>query len=108
MSATRQLLTDRLRMDWVTESDADLMLAVWNDPTFIRYVGDRGIRTLDQAREAIREKVLTHYEQHGYGPFQVRLQSGGPPMGICGLFKREHLDHPDIVMNTALAQREYS
>jgi RimJ/RimL family protein N-acetyltransferase len=91
-----ELLTERLQMNWVTEADAEFMLAVWNDPTFIRYVGDRGIRTAAEAREAVRDKVLTHYEQHGYGPCAVSLRSGGPPMGICGLFKREHLDHPDI------------
>ena len=45
--------TERLRLRPVTVDDAELMLAIWNDPAFIRNVSDRGIRTIDQAREAI-------------------------------------------------------
>ncbi len=88
--------TDRLVLDRVTEQDAGLMLAIWNDPDFIRHVGDRGIRNEEQALAAIREKVLTHYEAHGYGPCRVSLRGDGTAIGVCGLFKRENLDLPDI------------
>lgn len=72
------------------------MLAVWNDPAFVRHVGDRGIRTTEQAHEAMTAGVLQLYETYGYGPFRVALKDGGTPIGICGLFHRDGLDTPDI------------
>lgn len=72
------------------------MLAVWNDPAFIRNVADRGIRTEEQARDAIANGALKLFEDYGYGPCCISLKSDGSMIGICGLFKRENLEHPDI------------
>jgi RimJ/RimL family protein N-acetyltransferase len=91
----RKVLTERLELRWLTEDDAGLMLAIWNDPDFIRHVGDRGVRTLDQARTAMRD-ALALYRTHGYGAYRIAPRDGGPAMGICGLFKREQFEHPDI------------
>lgn len=90
------LETGRLLLRRLTLNDADLMLTVWNDPDFITHVGDRGIRTLEHAREALQEGPLRLYADYGYGPFVVTLKPGGTRIGICGLFKRENLDDPDI------------
>ena len=92
----RSLTTERLSLRWFTEADVELMLAVWNDPAFVRYVGDRGIRTLDEAEEALANGILATYRDHGYGPYRVATRDGDRPMGICGLFKRDYLDDPDI------------
>jgi RimJ/RimL family protein N-acetyltransferase len=88
--------TERLTLSKLTLDDAGLMLAVWNDPAFIRYVGDRGIRTTEDAQEAMRQGVLRLYEDHGYGPFKIALQASGEAIGISGLFRRDGLDDPDI------------
>lgn len=90
------LHTARLELRWLTRDDAPMMLAVWNDPAFLRYVGDRGIRTLEQARAAIEAGPLGLYSQYGYGPFRLRLRDAGADVGICGLFRRATLDEPDI------------
>ena len=90
------LETDRLTLHEITLGDAELMLAVWNDPAFVRYVGDRGIRTTDAAEEAMRQGVLRLYEEHGYGPFRIALKDSGEAIGISGLFRRDGLDDPDI------------
>ena len=90
------LHTERLELCWLTPDDAPLMLAVWNDPAFIRHVADRGIRNLEQARAALEGGPLKLYADHGYGPFRVRRREDGADMGICGLFRREALDEPDI------------
>lgn len=95
-SAAPELLSERLRLRWMTEADAAFCLSIWNDPDFIRYVGDRGIRTLDQAIDAMRGGMLRLYREFGYGPYIVTRDVGGPPLGLCGLFRRENLDHPDI------------
>ena len=83
-------------MRWLTPGDEGVLLAVWNDPAFIRNVGDRGIRTMEQAAEAMAVGPLKLYESHGYGPFRVALADTDEPIGICGLFKRDNLDDPDI------------
>ena len=88
--------TARLELRWLTRDDAPMMLAVWNDPAFIRYVGDRGVRTVDQARAALDAGVLKLYADYGYGPFRVRRREDGADLGICGLFRRDGLDEPDI------------
>ena len=80
----------------MTLDDADLMLAIWNDPAFIRFVGDRGIRTLDEAKAAMIEGALRLFEQFGYGPFCLVQKSDGERVGICGLFRRDVLEDPDI------------
>ncbi len=95
-AAEWRLDTGRLVLRRVTLDDADLMFAVWNDPAFVRNVGDRGIRTIDQAREAVRAGPLKLYEHHGFGPCAMVLKASGKRIGICGLFQRDNLDRPDI------------
>lgn len=95
-AALPQLATQRLQLRWLTEDDADLMLAIWNDPAFIRYVGDRGVRTRDDALTAMRDGVLKLYREFGYGPYRLALHGSDEAMGICGLFKRDNLEYPDI------------
>lgn len=90
------LATKRLILRWLTPDDVDLLLAVWNDPAFIRHVGDRGIRTRHDAAIALADGPLRLYEKYGYGPFRVALRNADTPIGICGLFRRDFLDRPDI------------
>lgn len=90
------LATERLKLEWLTGADAALLLAVWNDPDFVRFVGDRGVRTLADARRALLAGPLAMYEQHGYGPYRVALADDGRAIGVCGLFRRPTLDDADI------------
>jgi len=96
MTNEQTLQTKRLRLRWFAPGDAELLLAVWNDPAFVRNVGDRGIRTLEQAGDALASGPLKLYAEHGYGPYRVALADDDEPIGLCGLFKREYLDDPDI------------
>ena len=80
----------------VTTDDADLMLAIWNDPAFIRNVADRGIRTREQAHDAIVAGAQKLFADFGYGPYCLTLKSNGSLIGICGLFRRDNLPDADI------------
>lgn len=91
-----RLETERLVLRTLTLDDADLLLAIWNDPDFIQNVGDRGIRTPEQASDAMQDGPLRLYADYGYGPYAVTLKRGGTRIGICGLFRRQNLEHPDI------------
>ena len=94
------LETERLRLRELTLGDAELMLAVWNDPAFLRHVGDRGIRTIADAEEAMQKGALHLYDVYGYGPYRIALKGEDTPVGICGLFRRDGLDEPDIGYST--------
>lgn len=94
--AQNELETERLSLRWLTEDDAPLMLAVWNDPDFIRHVADRGIRDTPQALQALRDGAMAQYREHGLGPYRLTLKSSHADIGICGLFQRDHLEDPDI------------
>lgn len=96
LTASKELFTARLRLRWLTEADAAAMLSIWNDPEFVRHVADRGIRSVAEAGDALRTGILQRYADSGYGPYLLEPRAGGAPMGICGLFKRGNLDHPDL------------
>lgn len=88
--------TERLSLRRLTLDDARLMLAIWNDPAFLRHVGDRGIRTPAQARDAMRDGPLRLYEEYGYGPYRLALNTDDTAIGICGLFRRDGFETPDL------------
>jgi ribosomal-protein-alanine N-acetyltransferase len=90
------LATERLSMRLMEERDAPFILELLNDPSFVRNIGDRNVRTLDDAREYIRKGPLASYERHGFGLWLVELTGAGTPIGMCGLLKRDTLDAPDI------------
>ena len=91
-----QLETRRLFLRRVTSDDAGLMLAVWNDPAFVEHVGDRGIRTEADALEALEAGAFRLYKEHGYGPYKMIRKDDAASIGICGLFRRDNLEDPDI------------
>lgn len=88
--------TDRLLLEKFTVDDAAFMLALLNTPSWIEFIGDRNVRTLDEARQYILNGALKTYKQFGFGPYLVKLKVGDIPIGLCGLFKRETLDDVDI------------
>ena len=88
--------TGRLTIRKFSEEDAEFMLRLMNEPPFLRHIGDRGVRTIADARAYIREGPLASYERHGFGLFLVELKGSRVPIGICGLLKRESLEDCDI------------
>ncbi len=95
--ARRVILTsDRLVLREMTADDAPFILALLNDASFIRNIGDRGVRTLADARRYITKGPLAGYDEHGYGLWLVELMTERTPIGICGLLKRDVLEDPDI------------
>jgi RimJ/RimL family protein N-acetyltransferase len=90
------LETDRLTLRWINREDALLILAVMNEPAFIRYVSDRGLRTADDASRYIVAKMVPGLERDGFGMCAVRLKPGGTPIGTCGLFRRDPADDVEI------------
>jgi RimJ/RimL family protein N-acetyltransferase len=88
--------TERLRLRTLGLDDAPFYLQVVNDPGFIEFIGDRGIRTIDAARKAIAEGPLAMQAALGHSLYLVELKQDGAPIGMCGLIKRETLPEVDI------------
>lgn len=90
------LETPRLRLRQLDPADAAFIRRLVNEPSFIRYVGDRGVRTDEDACNYIREGPMASYARHGFGLLLAQLKRGGTPAGICGLLKRDTLEDVDV------------
>ncbi|MGH9383507.1 MAG: GNAT family N-acetyltransferase [Vicinamibacterales bacterium] len=90
------LETDRLQLRRLSIDDADFLLSVFNDPAFLRFVADRQIRSVDQARAFIENGPLESYRRFGFGHYLSALKPDGTPIGICGFVKRDALEDVDI------------
>ena len=90
------LETDRLILRHQTIEDAAFILELLNDPSWIQYIGDRGVRTIDDARGYILKGALDMYARLGFGFYLTELKEGGIPIGICGLVKRDFLEDVDV------------
>ena len=88
--------TERLRLRRLTLDDAGFMLGLLNDPDWIRYIGDRGVRSVDAARDYLAAGPIAMYEREGFGLYLTELKEGSVPVGICGLIKRDGLDDVDL------------
>jgi RimJ/RimL family protein N-acetyltransferase len=90
------LETDRLILRQLNVDDDEFIYELVNDPSFIRYIGDKGVRTRDDARNYILNGPVASYEKFGYGLFATELKDGNVPIGMCGILKRDTLPHADI------------
>jgi [ribosomal protein S5]-alanine N-acetyltransferase len=90
------LETERLVLREVDAADAAFVLELLNSAGFVENIGDRGVRTLDQARAYIREKIAAGYAEHGFGMWAVVPKGETAPVGLAGLVKREVLPHVDV------------
>ncbi len=90
------LETKRLLLRQFTQEDADFIFELLNEPSWIQNIGDRNIRTLDDARAYIARGPAASYEKNGFGLYLVLLKETGESIGMCGLIRREGLEDVDI------------
>lgn len=90
------LETERLRLRKLTLDDADFILRLLNEPSFIQNIGDRGVRTMEDARTYILQGPVATYEKFGFGIWLVEMKDSSAPVGMCGLLKRDVLEDVDI------------
>lgn len=90
------LETERLLLSRLSYDDCEFIFELVNEPSFKRYIGDKKVITLGDARSYLRKGPISSYKQFGYGLFLVSPKGSDSPVGICGLVKREEFDDPDI------------
>lgn len=90
------LRTERLRLRWFTLDDAPQVLELLNEPGWLSNISDPGVRELAQARDWMQGRLLAHYWTLGHGFWAVERLADGEFLGLCGVFKRDALEHPDV------------
>ena len=88
--------TERLILRPMMEKDADFILELLNDPSFIRNIGDRKVRTREGAKAYITDGPVASYAKNGFGLYLVELKESSKSMGMCGLIRRNTLKDVDI------------
>jgi len=88
--------TERLTLRKLSVEDAPFILRLVNEPSFLQFIGDKGVRNLEDARQYILNGPVASYAQNGFGLFLVQLKTDQAPLGMCGLLKRETLEDVDI------------
>ena len=76
--------------------DAEFIFELLNTPKFLKYIGDRGVRSVEQASEFIENRYRQSYHEHGFGLYTVELKTDNFAVGVCGFVKREHFEFADI------------
>lgn len=98
--------TSRLTLRELTSHDAPFILELLNDPSFLRFIGDKGARTVADACRYIEEGPRASYSRNGFGLYRVQLRETGVSLGMCGLVKREGF--PDVDIGFAFLPRYWS
>lgn len=88
--------TERLSLRWLAMNDAAFVRQLVNEPSWLRFIGDRGVRNDDDARRYLEKGPIAMYATMGFGLYLVELRDGGAPIGLCGFVKRDTLADVDL------------
>ena len=91
-----KIQTKRLTLSKFTIKDAPFFYNLVNDPDWIKYIGDRKIKTILDAEAYLENNIISSYEKFGFGFYVVRLTEENTPIGMCGLIKRDWMDYVEI------------
>jgi len=88
--------TERLYLRRAALEDADFIYALLNSPSWIQFIGDKGIFSTEKAIGYIQNSLWNSYDKNGFGLLVVCLKANDTPLGLCGFLQRDYLEHPDI------------
>lgn len=90
------LETERLRLREFTIHDTDFIIELLNSRGWLQFIGDRNVRTKEEAIAYLQNGPIKTYAERGYGLSMVELKGDNKPIGMCGILNRETLESPDI------------
>lgn len=90
------LATDRLALRWLTIADAPFILSLTTQPSWLRNIGDRGVRDLTTAEGYVVNGPRASYAARGFGLWCMERPEDGTAVGICGIIKRDTMEHPEL------------
>lgn len=90
------ITTTRLHIRPFTPDDAPFILELVNSPGWLKYIGDRGVKTIEDAKTYLTDRLIASYDEHGYGFYHTALLTNQQPIGMFGFAKRPFLEQPDL------------
>lgn len=90
------LETERLILRQFTTDDTKFIVQLLNSPGWLEFIGDRNVKTDEQAIDYLQKGPIKSYKENGFGLSLVETKNDKIPIGMCGLIKRDHLENPDI------------
>lgn len=90
------LETERLQLREFTLDDTDFIIELLNSPGWLQFIGDRNVKTKEQAVNYLQNGPLKSYTQNGFGLALVQTKDDKEPVGMCGIIRRDNLETPDI------------
>jgi RimJ/RimL family protein N-acetyltransferase len=90
------LETERLIISEISLEDAPFFYELVNDPAWIQFIGDRDVKTITDAENYLRNKIIPSYKKNGFGFYLVSTKIQNRPIGISGLIDRDGLDNVDV------------
>ena len=90
------LETDRLKLREFGLDDTKFIIELVNSPGWLKFIGDRNIKTKADAKNYLKYGPMKSYLENGYGLFMVEKKDDNTPIGMCGIIRRDNLEHPDI------------
>lgn len=88
--------TERLSIRPTSESDSEFIFELLNTPKWLKYIGDRNIKTVENAKDHIKEKMIPQLEKLGYSNYTLIRKKDNQKIGTCGLYDREGIEGIDI------------
>jgi len=96
MEPKKILETERLVLREFSIDDAEFILTLLNTPAWIEYIGDKNVRTLEDAVNYLENGPIKSYKENGFGLWLTSLKNNNTPIGMCGLVNRDSLKDIDI------------
>ena len=90
------LITKRLVIRKFALTDDEFVVRLLNEKAFLHFIGDKGVRNREDARNYLTNGPMASYAEHGFGLLLVAEKSSGKPVGMCGLLSRNDQEYPDI------------
>lgn len=90
------LETDRLLLREFNRGNSPFILSLLNSPGWLKYIGDRGVKSEEQAKDYLLNGPIKSYKENGFGLYLVEERISKLPIGLCGLLQRETLENPDL------------
>jgi ribosomal-protein-alanine N-acetyltransferase len=88
--------TERLILRYFEVTEAPFILTLINTPSWLQFIGDRNVHTIQEAERYLFGGAIESYETNGFGFYLVQLKENLEPIGTCGLAKRSFLETPDF------------
>ena len=92
----KMIETERLQLKLISTDDASFILELYNTPTFIHHIGDKNIRSIEDAENYIKEKFIPQAEKHHFGNYVIIRKEDQKSIGAVGIYVREGMEIPDI------------